>query len=79
MATQFSEQLEEGIHYSMISSPVLPGTIQCTPSGKLIVLMVDGQTIGGYPRVGMLAERDRIILAQKRAGEMITLNFLENE
>ncbi len=79
MATQFSEQLEEGILYSMISSPVLPGTIQCTPSGKLIVLMVDGQTIGGYPRVGMLAEGDRIILAQKRAGEMITLNFLENE
>lgn len=35
---------------SLISSPVLPGTIQLTPSG-LILLGPEAQTVGGYPRV----------------------------
>ncbi|OAV45719.1 hypothetical protein A3850_015000 [Lewinella sp. 4G2] len=34
----------------MLSSPVLPGTIQLTPTG-LIVLGPDAQTVGGYPRI----------------------------
>ncbi len=38
---------------NMLSSPVLPGTVQLTPSG-LIVLGPDAQTIGGYPRVMVL-------------------------
>jgi len=33
------------------SKAVLPGFIQLTPSGQLIVLLRDGQTTGGYPRV----------------------------
>lgn len=38
-----------------ISSPVLPGTIQLTPSGP-ILLGPDAQTIGGYPRALLLAD-----------------------
>ena len=34
----------------ILSSPVLPGTVQWTPSG-LILLGPDAQTVGGYPRV----------------------------
>lgn len=34
----------------LLSSPVLPGTVQWTPSG-LILLGPDAQTVGGYPRV----------------------------
>ena len=34
----------------LLSSPVLPGTIQLTPEG-LILLGPDAQTVGGYPRV----------------------------
>jgi len=41
---------------SILSSPVLPGTVQWTPSGKLIILMRDAQTIGGYPRILQLKE-----------------------
>ncbi len=33
------------------SSPVLPGTVQWTPDGELLILMRDAQTTGGYPRI----------------------------
>src|SRR5690606_9695498 len=56
---------------SMLSSPILPGTVQLTPSGKLIILMRDCQTTGGYPRVLRLNEDDINILAQERSGEVI--------
>ena len=63
----FSESTAE-----MISSPVLPGTVQSTPSG-LIVLGPDAQTIGGYPRIGWLDEAARSSLFQRRPGA--TVNF----
>ncbi len=36
----------------MLSSGVIPGTIQVPPSGQPIILMGDAQTTGGYPRIG---------------------------
>jgi biotin-dependent carboxylase-like uncharacterized protein len=36
------------------SRPVLPGMIQLTPAGDLIVALQDGQTTGGYPRIGYI-------------------------
>jgi allophanate hydrolase subunit 2 len=41
---------------SLISSPVLPGTVQLTPNGP-ILLGPDAQTVGGYPRVLIVADR----------------------
>jgi biotin-dependent carboxylase-like uncharacterized protein len=38
----------------MLSAPVLVGTIQVPPSGLPIVLLRDGPTVGGYPRLGIL-------------------------
>ena len=43
MAYQLSE-LIEGHAHSMLTSGTLPGTIQLTPAGRLIILMKDGQT-----------------------------------
>ncbi|WP_420459811.1 hypothetical protein [Neolewinella sp.] len=39
----------------ILSSPVLPGTVQLSPAGP-ILLGPDAQTVGGYPRVLQLAE-----------------------
>lgn len=60
---------------SIITSPVLPGTVQLTPSGQLIILMKDAQTTGGYPRIFQLTEKSIAILAQKRAGEAINFSI----
>lgn len=55
----------------MISSPVLPGTIQLPPSGP-IVLLNDAQTVGGFPRV-LLVENyaDLNLLAQLKPGDEV--------
>jgi len=70
MAYQLVEILENNIK-PIITSLVLPGTVQLTPSGKLIVLMRDCQTTGGYPRVLQLKEYSIDALSQKLAGKNI--------
>jgi len=68
MAYQLNEIIE-GNKTSMLTSATLPGTIQLTPSGKLIVLMKDGQTTGGYPRILQLTDIAMSVLAQKKSGD----------
>lgn len=52
----------------IITSLVLPGTIQLTPSGEMLILMRDAQTTGGYPRILQLSEKGIDMLAQKSLG-----------
>lgn len=48
----------------MLSSAVIPGTIQVPPSGQPIILMGDAQTTGGYPRIGVVIRADLWKLAR---------------
>jgi len=64
-------------HISMLTSATMPGTVQLTPSGKLIVLMRDGQTTGGYPRIVQLTEEAISILAQKKSGDKLSFAYAE--
>jgi len=59
----------------ILTSPVLPGTVQLTPSGRLIVLMRDCQTTGGYPRVLQLTEKAISILSQKAIGKTLKIRL----
>ena len=74
MGYQLEEFFENNLK-SILTGPVLPGTVQLTPSGKLIVLMRDGQTTGGYPRVLQLKYESINVLAQKRVGDSIRFQF----
>lgn len=72
-------QLEENIsshQISMITSANLPGTVQLTPAGKLIILMRDGQTTGGYPRILQLNEASISVLSQKKFGDRISFRLV---
>ncbi len=53
------------------SEPVCPGSVQVTRDGQCIVLGVDGQTIGGYPKIAQVVSADLDKLAQLRPGETI--------
>lgn len=75
MAYQLNEKLASHT-VSMLTSATLPGTVQLTPAGKLIILMKDGQTTGGYPRILQLSDRAISILAQKREGATISFKLL---
>ncbi len=70
MAYQLEEHLSPNAH-SMITSATLPGTVQLTPAGKILILMVDGQTTGGYPRILQLSAGSINLLAQKKFGDKI--------
>ncbi|SEQ53539.1 biotin-dependent carboxylase uncharacterized domain-containing protein [Hyunsoonleella jejuensis] len=74
MAYQLKEPFENNLE-PILTSSVLPGTVQLTPSGKLIVLMRDCQTTGGYPRVLQLSEMAINTLAQKFTGDKINFNL----
>ncbi len=56
----------------LISEPVAPGAVQITNDGQPIVLGVDGQTIGGYPKIAHVIRADRDRLAQLRPGGTVT-------
>jgi antagonist of KipI len=66
----FKNKLEQ-----ILTAPVLPGTIQLTPSGQLIVLMRDCQTTGGYPRVLQLTEKAINTLSQKLTGSALKISL----
>ncbi|MEY8848629.1 biotin-dependent carboxyltransferase family protein [Psychroserpens sp. XS_ASV72] len=70
MAYQFEQRISNTIT-PIITSAVLPGTIQLTPSGQLMVLMRDCQTTGGYPRIFQLTEESINKLSQKTVGQKI--------
>ncbi len=76
MAYQLEDTLDNSLQ-PIITSLVLPGTVQLTPSGKLIVLMSDCQTTGGYPRILQLKESSISVLAQKFTGQNISFKLLE--
>ncbi len=56
---------------AMISSAVVPGVIQVTPSGQCILLMRDAQTTGGYPRIGVVDYEALNDVAQLCPGDWI--------
>ena len=76
MGIQLEENLPNELQ-GILSTPVLPGTVQLTPSGKIIVLMRDGQTTGGYPRIFQLPEESINKIAQKVQREEIRFRLRE--
>lgn len=59
----------------MQSEPTCVGAVQLPPGGEPIVLMTDGPTLGGYPKIGVVASTDVPRLAQCTPGERI--RFME--
>jgi antagonist of KipI len=56
----------------LTSEPVCPGTVQVTRDGQCIVLGVDGQTIGGYPKIAQVIAADIDKLGQLRPGDTVS-------
>jgi 5-oxoprolinase (ATP-hydrolysing) subunit C len=55
----------------LVSEPVCPGSVQVARDGQCIVLGVDGQTIGGYPKVAQVVSADLDRVGQLRPGEQV--------
>lgn len=68
-------EIERSITKELLSTAVTAGTIQVTNDGKLILLMADCQTTGGYPRIAQVAAVDLPLCGQLKPGDSI--NFKE--
>ncbi len=55
----------------ILSEGVTFGTVQLPPSGAPIILMADGQTTGGYPRIAEVATVDLPLVAQLKPGDHV--------
>ena len=55
----------------LISEAVAPGAVQITNDGRPVVLGIDGQTIGGYPKIAHVVRADLDALAQLRPGDRV--------
>lgn len=63
------------VAHELVSTTVVPGTVQVPPDGQPIVLLADAQTIGGYPQIAHVLTVDLPLVAQLRPGD--TVRFRE--
>ncbi len=61
------------------SLPVLPGFIQLPPSGEPIILLRDGQTSGGYPRIAYIPDHYFSTLNQIPLGGELQFEYFGND
>lgn len=55
----------------LLSEGLIPGAVQVTHEGQPIVLQKDAQTIGGYPKIGLLDDENRSLLSQIPSGHEV--------
>lgn len=60
---------------ALISSGIVPGTIQVSNAGQPIVLMKDAPTTGGYYRLGNVHSEDLDHLAQLKPGDLVSFRL----
>jgi allophanate hydrolase subunit 2 len=59
-----------------VSEPVCPGAVQVTRDGQSIILGVDGQTIGGYPKIAQVISADLDVVGQLRPGDEVFFSLV---
>ncbi len=70
------EPVQHGLA-DIVSSGLLPGSIQVPPSGLPIIAAADAQTIGGYPRIGHVIEADMPVIGQLKASDTVTFLMID--
>ncbi|MGO3236714.1 MAG: biotin-dependent carboxyltransferase family protein [Psychroflexus halocasei] len=75
-AYQLNERLDNTLS-EITTGAVLPGTVQFTSGGHLMILMRDSQVTGGYPRVLQVEENSLSRLSQMRPDDKIKFKLSE--
>lgn len=63
----------------LVSEAVAPGAVQITNDGLPVVLGVDGQTIGGYPKIAHVLTDEMPWLGQLRPGSLVMFRRVTEE
>lgn len=62
-----------------VSDGITPGAIQVPANGQPIVLLADGQTVGGYPKIATVISADLPRLAHLRPGSCVRFEAVNLE
>ena len=65
------ESIEHVSGADIISDAILPGSIQVPGNGQPIIMMMDAQTTGGYPKIACVIGPDIDVLAQMLPGRKV--------
>jgi len=65
--------------YNVLSDGMVPGCIQVPGNGIPLVLLMDCQTVGGYPKLATIITPDLQRLAQMKAGTTVTFVAVDVE
>ena len=57
--------------YNIVSDGIVTGSMQVPGNGQPIVLMVDNQTTGGYPKIATVISADIPVVGRRRPGRKI--------
>lgn len=63
---------------AIISSGIVPGTIQITHAGQAVILMADAQTTGGYYRIANVVSKDLDALGQLKPGDEVWFSLVSS-
>jgi allophanate hydrolase len=69
--------IEHANDYNIVSDGVVPGSVQVPGTGRPIVLMVDNQTTGGYPKLATVISADLPLVARRRPGRLIRFSAVD--
>ena len=64
--------------YNLMSKVVIPGIVQFTPGGEIIIATADCQVTGGYLQILILNDDSLSKLVQKSEGSEVKFRLLEN-
>jgi 5-oxoprolinase (ATP-hydrolysing) subunit C len=65
--------------YNVLSDGLVPGCIQVPGAGQPVVLLMDCQTIGGYPKLATIITADLPRFVQTRPGRTVTFEAIDVE
>ena len=68
--------VEKKLQQDLITDGIVFGSIQIPPNGQPIIMLVDHQTTGGYPKIATVATVDLPLLAQAMPGRKIQFAFI---
>jgi biotin-dependent carboxylase-like uncharacterized protein len=63
--------------YNVVSDGLVPGCIQVPGSGQPVVLLLDCQTIGGFPKLATVVSADLPRFAQSKPGSLVTFAAID--
>jgi allophanate hydrolase len=65
--------------FNIVSDGVVNGSIQVPGSGEPIVLLADGQTTGGYPKIATVISADLPLIGRRRPGATVRFAAVTQE